>query len=247
MKSSSLIVSFLVLCMVCVSACTPATRPNTSANVVATEPTANEIEETVAANVAEEGPVESTPAEQPPSGTETATFASGCFWCTEAFFERLEGVKSVVSGYSGGTVDKPTYYQVCSGRTGHAEAVQVTYDPSVVTYPELLEVFWKIHDPTTLNRQGNDVGTQYRSAVFYHNEQQREQAEHYKKKLDEAGAFDDPIVTEITAFTNFYSAETDHQDFFTLNPRQPYCSFVIRPKMDKFEKAFHDKLKSDTP
>ncbi len=176
-------------------------------------------------------------------GLETATFGSGCFWCTEAVFERLEGVESVVSGYAGGAVENPTYKQVTSGNTGHAEVTQIMFDPNVITFAELLEVFWKTHDPTTLNRQGADVGTQYRSVIFYHNEKQKELAEKYKKELDESGAFGDPIVTEISAFTNYYPAEDYHQDYYDENPAQPYCSFVIAPKIEKFEKVFKDKLK----
>ena len=177
-------------------------------------------------------------------GLEKATFGSGCFWCTEAIFERVKGVVSVVSGYSGGTVENPTYEQVCSGETGYAEAVQITYDPEVISYPELLEIFWRTHDPTTLNRQGNDVGTQYRSVIFYHNDEQKKLAEEYKKKLDESGAWDKPIVTEIAPYKNFYNAEAYHQDYFKNNPHQGYCSFVIAPKVEKFEKVFKDKLKS---
>ena len=177
--------------------------------------------------------------------TEKATFGSGCFWCTEAIFERVEGVASAVSGYSGGNIPNPTYKEVTSGVTGHAEVVQVEYDPNVVSYPELLEIFWKTHDPTTLNRQGNDVGTQYRSVVFYHDEQQKKEAEYYMQKLEEAGVFRNPIVTEITALDAFYAAEDYHQEYFELNGNQPYCQFVIAPKVDKFEKVFKDKLKAN--
>lgn len=186
-----------------------------------------------------------SPASTPPQAEqlEQATFGSGCFWCTEAFFERLSGVKKVVSGYSGGHVKNPSYKQVCTGMTGHAEVVQVTYDPKVISYAELLEVFWKTHDPTTLNRQGADVGTQYRSAVFYHNEEQRKLAEEYKMKLNNSGAFRAPIVTEITKFDTFYPAENYHQNYFQQNGRAPYCQMVIRPKMDKFQQVFKDKLK----
>lgn len=176
---------------------------------------------------------------------QTATFGSGCFWCTEAVFQELKGVEKVTSGYMGGTVKNPTYDQVCEGTTGHAEVVQVTYDPEVISFKELLEVFWKLHDPTTKNRQGNDVGTQYRSAVFYHDDEQRDLAEEYKKKLDEAGAFRAPIVTEITAAEEFYPAEDYHQNYFRENPRQGYCSFVIRPKVDKVREVFADKLKPE--
>ena len=174
---------------------------------------------------------------------ETATFGNGCFWCTEAVFAQLEGVKKVVSGYSGGHTDDPTYKEVCNGTTGHAEVVQILYDPEKITFETLLEVFWSTHDPTTLNRQGADFGTQYRSAVFYHSDKQKEQAEKFKKKLDESKAFDKPIVTEITKFDKFYKAENYHQDYYELNGHAPYCQAVIRPKMDKFRKAFKDKLK----
>jgi len=174
---------------------------------------------------------------------DTATFAAGCFWCVEAVFQELKGVQSVVSGYTGGTVENPSYEEVCTGSTGHAEACMITYDPSVITYAELLEVFWKTHDPTTLNRQGNDTGTQYRSAIFYHNDEQKRLAEHYKKELDSAGAFDAPIVTEIAPFTKFYKAENYHQNYYNDHGAQPYCVFVIRPKVAKFRKVFKDKLK----
>jgi peptide-methionine (S)-S-oxide reductase len=172
-----------------------------------------------------------------------ATFGSGCFWCTEAIFERLNGVVKVESGYSGGKVENPTYEEVCTGTTGHAEVTQVTYDPSIITFDELLEVFWKTHDPTTLNRQGNDVGTQYRSVIFYHDEEQKELAVKYKAELDKSGVWDNPIVTEISPFINFYSAEKYHQDYYNNNPNQGYCTFVITPKVEKFEKIFKDKLK----
>ncbi len=173
---------------------------------------------------------------------ETATFGSGCFWCTEAVFQRLKGVETVVSGYSGGFVENPSYEEVCSGTTGHAEATQIKYDPAQISYEELLEVFWKTHDPTTLNQQGNDFGPQYRSAIFYHNDEQRRLAEEYKKKLGAAHIWDKPIVTEITAFTNFYPAENYHQDYFNRNPNQPYCAYIIRPKLKKLEDVFRDKL-----
>ncbi len=174
---------------------------------------------------------------------EKATFGTGCFWCSEAIFEELKGVRSAVSGYSGGHVKNPTYKQVCTGTTGHAEVVQVTYDPEVISYEELLEVFWRIHDPTTLNRQGNDVGPQYRSVIFYHNDQQRQLAEHYKQKLNAEGVFGAPVVTQIEPFEAFYPAEDYHQQYYEQHGRQPYCRFVIRPKLEKFRKVFHDKLK----
>ena len=180
------------------------------------------------------------------SGLEKATFGSGCFWCTEAIFENLNGVTSVVSGYAGGQVENPTYEAVCTGTTGHAEVTQITYDPNLISFDELLEVFWKTHDPTTLNRQGNDVGPQYRSVIFYHNEEQRELAEKYKAELDKSGAWDNPIVTEITAYTNFYPAEKYHQNYYESNPNQGYCAFVIAPKLEKFKKVFKDKLKQNS-
>ena len=178
-----------------------------------------------------------------PANTALATFGNGCFWCTEAIFQQVDGVISVVSGYAGGTVDNPTYKQVCTGNTGHAEVLQIAYDPAKVTYDELLEVFWMTHDPTTLNRQGNDVGTQYRSVVFYHDEEQRKLAETYKQKLEAAKAFDRPIVTEISPLTKFYAAEDYHQNYYNQNGEQPYCQFVVRPKVEKFKKVFAKKLK----
>ncbi len=177
-------------------------------------------------------------------GLDTATLAAGCFWCVEAVYQNLKGVQSVVSGYSGGTVPNPSYEDVSSGETGHAEACQITYDPKQVSYADILEAFWKTHDPTTLNRQGADVGTQYRSAIFYHNDEQRKQAEHYKKELDSAGAFDSPIVTEIVPYKNFYKAEDYHQNYYNEHKSAPYCMLVIRPKVEKFKKAFKDKLKA---
>jgi len=176
--------------------------------------------------------------------TDTASFGTGCFWCTEAIFERLNGVLKVTSGYSGGSVPNPTYEEVSTGTTGHAECCQIVYDPSKITYEELLEVFWKTHDPTTLNRQGNDVGTQYRSVIFYHTPEQKEKAQHYKAALDSAGAFNRPIVTAIEPFSNFYSAEGYHQKYYEYNPGQMYCRLVIAPKVEKFEKVFKTKLKS---
>ena len=177
---------------------------------------------------------------------EKATFGTGCFWCTEAMFETLDGVQSAVSGYEGGQVKNPTYKQVCEGTTGHAECVEVTYDPSKVTYAELLEAFFRSHDPTSLNRQGADVGTQYRSVVFYHNEEQKRLAETAKAELDKAGAYGKPIVTEISPATTFYEAEAYHQSYFAQNPEQGYCAFVIAPKLDKFRKVFKEKLKADS-
>lgn len=174
---------------------------------------------------------------------ETATFGAGCFWCVEAIFQDLKGVHQVVSGYSGGGVVNPTYQQVCTGSTGHAEAVQITFDPAVISYEELLYVFWRTHDPTTLNRQGADVGTQYRSAIFYHNDEQKAIAERSKAETGAAGLWPNPIVTEIVPFRNFYKAETYHQNYYQDNPNQGYCRMVIDPKVRKFRKEFQDKLK----
>ncbi|MDE3235587.1 MAG: peptide-methionine (S)-S-oxide reductase MsrA [Bacteroidota bacterium] len=175
--------------------------------------------------------------------TDTATFGEGCFWCTEAFFERLNGVLKVTSGYGGGHVENPTYEEVCDKNTGHVELAQIIYDPSKISFDELLEVFWKTHDPTTIDRQGNDMGPQYRSVIFYHNDEQKQKAEKYKAELDKSGAWDKPIVTAIEPFKNFYPAENYHQNFYNNNPDQMYCRFVIRPKLEKFEKVFKDKLK----
>lgn len=176
---------------------------------------------------------------------ETITFGAGCFWCVEAVFQRMKGVEKVVSGYMGGEVPSPTYKMICTGRTGHAEVCQITYDPEKVEFPELLEVFWKTHDPTTLNRQGADVGTQYRSAIFFHNDEQKRVAEEYKIKLDKSGAFGAPIVTEITPASEFYGAEDYHQNYFNLNPRQGYCQMIVGPKVEKFKKVFPDKVKEE--
>lgn len=174
---------------------------------------------------------------------DTATFGAGCFWCTEAQFQQLEGVVKVESGYAGGHVENPTYKQVCTGTTGHAEVTNIYYDPSRICFDELLAAFWVAHDPTRLNRQGNDIGTQYRSVIFYHNEEQKQKAEEYKKKLNEEHAYNSDVVTEITPFTKFYKAEEYHQNYYNDNQSQPYCMMVIRPKMDKFEKVFKAKLK----
>jgi peptide-methionine (S)-S-oxide reductase len=178
-----------------------------------------------------------------PQQTDTITLGAGCFWCVEAVFQELKGVVSVTSGYMGGHVKNPAYKEVCNGTTGHAEVAQVIYDPQVISVDELLEVFWQTHDPTTLNRQGADVGTQYRSAVFFHNELQRARAEHFKEELDKSGAFRDLIVTEITPASTFYPAENYHQDYYAQNGEQGYCQMVIRPKLDKFRKVFADKLR----
>lgn len=174
---------------------------------------------------------------------EIATLGNGCFWCTEAVFERLEGVDRVISGYTGGHVKNPSYKEVCNQTTGHAEVCQVHFDPDVISYDELLDVFWHTHDPTTLNRQGNDVGTQYRSAIFYHTEDQKNAAEDSKNRLNVSGEFNEPIVTEITEFINFYEAGNYHQDYFSNNPNQPYCTFIVAPKVKKFSSKYPDKLK----
>ncbi len=174
---------------------------------------------------------------------EKATFGAGCFWCVEAIFQQLKGVESVVPGYSGGKVANPTYKEVCSEITGHAEVAQITYNPEVIRFEVLLEVFWKTHDPTTINRQGADVGSQYRSVIFYHNKRQKNIAETYKARLNEEKAYDDPVVTEISKFEEFYEAENYHQDYFKNNPNQGYCRMMIQPKVEKFKKAFKDKIR----
>jgi peptide-methionine (S)-S-oxide reductase len=174
---------------------------------------------------------------------ETATLAGGCFWCLEAVFDELQGVESVESGYSGGHVENPGYRQVCTGMTGHAEAVQVRFDPRILSYRDLLSVFFAIHDPTTLNRQGADVGTQYRSAIFYHGEQQRAVAEDLIASLNAQHIWDKPIVTEVVEFDRFFVAEDYHQEYFANNPYQPYCMAVVAPKVAKFRKHFVDRLK----
>ena len=168
--------------------------------------------------------------------SEKATFGAGCFWCVEAVFQRLDGVKDVVPGYCGGDKDNPTYEEVCTGTTGHAEVAQITFDPASISFDELLNMFWQSHDPTTRNRQGNDVGTQYRSAIFYHNEEQRSAAEEFKENLDNSKIFSDQIVTEITALNKFWPAEDYHNDYYKKNPNQPYCRFIIKPKLDKLFK-----------
>ena len=181
--------------------------------------------------------------EQPsPKKLATATFGAGCFWCVEAIFEQLVGVEKVVSGYCGGTTGKPSYQDVCTGETGHAEVCRISYDPERISYRDLLQVFWQTHDPTTRNRQGNDIGTQYRSVIFYHDQRQKQIAEACKKELTAAQVWNKPIVTEIVPITTFYSAENYHQDYYRLNRRQPYCQYVIRPKLEKFRKVFSTRL-----
>ena len=195
----------------------------------------------------------SKPTQSAPKGTpkvtdsklETITLGAGCFWCVEAVFQELEGVVSVKSGYSNGELPNPTYEQVCSGKTGHAEVCQIVFDPEKVSLGKILHVFWRTHDPTTLNRQGNDTGTQYRSGIYYHNEKQRQYAELYKKKLNDVGAFDDPVVTEIEPIKNFSIAEDYHQNYFKSNPNAGYCRAIIQPKVEKFREAFADVLKGE--
>lgn len=179
------------------------------------------------------------------AANDTATFATGCFWCTEAKFQQLKGIVKVISGYSGGTVANPSYEQVSTGSTGHAETCNIIYDPAVISYDELLAAFFTAHDPTQLNRQGNDVGTQYRSAIFYHNAAQKEKADYYIKKLNEEKAYPKKIVTQVAAYTNFYPAEDYHQNYYNLNSTQGYCRYVIQPELEKFRKVFKGKLKSE--
>lgn len=174
---------------------------------------------------------------------EKATLAGGCFWCTEAVFQRLEGVENVISGFTGGNIKNPAYREIITGRTGHAEAIEITFDPEKIKFGDILFIFFSTHDPTTLNRQQNDVGTQYRSAIFYHSEEQRKTAEEIIKQLSEQKVFDDPIVTEVTPAKEFYKAEEEHQDFYNQHRQQPYCQFIIDPKIAKLNKYFSDKLK----
>ncbi len=174
---------------------------------------------------------------------QTAMLAGGCFWCMEAVFDELRGVESVESGYSGGTVANPSYRDVCTGRTGHAETIKVTFDPAELSYRDILNVFFAVHDPTTLNRQGNDVGTQYRSAIFYQDEAQKAEAEQLIRELNEQHIWDKPIVTQVVKFDQFYVAEDYHQEYFANNPNQPYCMAVVAPKVSKFRKHFIDRLK----
>lgn len=177
--------------------------------------------------------------------TEMATLGTGCFWCTEAIFEELDGVISATSGYAGGKSTNPTYEEVSTGNSGHAECIQIVYDKNKISFDDLLEVFWQVHDPTTLNRQGNDIGPQYRSVIFYHNEEQRAKAEKYKAELDKSEAFSKPIVTSIEPYTEFFAAEDYHQEYYANNKnKNPYCAIVIRPKLEKFRKVFKEKLKN---
>jgi peptide-methionine (S)-S-oxide reductase len=175
---------------------------------------------------------------------ETATLAAGCFWCVEAVFDDLNGVEDVVSGYAGGHTENPTYREVCDGNTGHAEVAQIKFDPSIISFKDILKVFFSVHDPTTMNRQGNDIGTQYRSAIFYHNDEQKRDAEEVIREITDEGVYDDPIVTEVTALDKFWPAEDYHQEYFANNPNQPYCQAVVSPKVRKFRAKFADRLKS---
>jgi peptide-methionine (S)-S-oxide reductase len=177
------------------------------------------------------------------ASTDTATFGTGCFWCTEAIFQQVDGVLKVTSGYSGGQTDNTDYKEVCTGTTGHAECLNIVYDTSKISFDDLLEIFWQVHDPTTLNRQGADAGTQYRSVIFYHNDEQKNKAEKYKTELNKSGAWDKPVVTTLEPFVKFYAAENYHQNYYNDNPGQGYCQFVIRPKVEKFQKVFKSKLK----
>ena len=178
-----------------------------------------------------------------PDGLDVVVLGGGCFWCTEAVFLRLEGVKEVIPGYAGGIVEQPSYEAICTGRTGHAEVIQVIFDSTKINLSELLAVFWATHDPTTLNRQGGDTGPQYRSAIFYLSDTQEKLASEMMEKLDQSKQFSDPIVTEITAFSNFYPAEKYHQNYYMRNEGQPYCQYVVRPKVEKLQRLFEDKLK----
>ena len=176
---------------------------------------------------------------------ETATFANGCFWCSEAVFKRLKGIKSVLPGYSGGQVKNPSYEQVCSGRTGHAESIQIEFDPKVISFEKILNIFWRTHDPTTLNRQGNDVGTQYRSAIFYHDLKQKEIAEEYRRELENEGVYKNPIVTEITPFNSFYVAEDYHKNYYDEHRDAPYCSYIIDPKVHKLLLNYENDVRAE--
>ena len=207
--------------------------------------TFDRLQEEAEKAAAKESDVDDEQSETSKPKLELATFGNGCFWCTEAVFEELYGVHEVISGYTGGRIMNPTYKQVCTGLTGHAEVIHLRFDPTKISYAKLLEAFWRTHDPTTLNRQGPDVGTQYRSAVFYHNDEQKELASHFKKELNKAHAFRKPIVTEVTKFTKFFPAESYHQDYFELNGRAPYCRAMISPKLSKFRRVFRDQLKKN--
>jgi peptide-methionine (S)-S-oxide reductase len=179
------------------------------------------------------------------NNTETATLANGCFWCSEAIFKRLKGVESVLPGYAGGTVKNPSYDEVCMENTGHAESIQVKFDPRIISFEKILNIFWHTHDPTTLNRQGNDIGTQYRSAIFFHDEKQKAIAEKSKKDIEQADLYKDPIVTEITPFKNFYIAEDYHKNYYDKHQEAPYCNFVIDPKIHKLLQQYRNDMKEE--
>jgi peptide-methionine (S)-S-oxide reductase len=234
LKSSLATVFVSVLSAVGLTACAQKSNYENS-------PTFKRMNASASDATASKAPSASTPTNE--QGIQTATFGTGCFWCTEAQFQQLDGVVTVASGYSGGHIPNPTYKAVCTGTTGHAEVIQLTYDPAKISYDELLAAFWQAHDPTTLNRQGADEGPQYRSVIFFHNDEQRKKAEDYKQKLNEENAFGKPVVTEISSFSKFYKAEDYHQNYYNENGSQPYCSMVIEPKLDKFKKVFADKLK----
>ncbi|MCA9130672.1 MAG: peptide-methionine (S)-S-oxide reductase MsrA [Planctomycetales bacterium] len=239
---------FVSLLAVSLTACVPVEPPNLQVQSPASaSPVTLAVAQqasTSKAGSSEQDGAESTALEKAdkPKELAVATFGGGCFWCVEGVFENMKGVKDVVSGYSGGHVVNPTYKQVCYEDTGHAEVCQIHYDPAEVSFVDLMEVFFKTHDPTTLNRQGNDRGPQYRSCIFYHDGEQKALAEKYKKKLDESGAFRSPIVTQIAALDKFYKAEEYHQDYFRKNPGDGYCAAVVRPKVEKFKKVFADKI-----
>ena len=177
--------------------------------------------------------------------TEIATLANGCFWCTEAIFKKIKGVKNILPGYAGGTLKNPSYEQVCTGRSGHAESIQIEFDPNVITFEKILDIFWRTHDPTTLNKQGNDIGSQYRSAIFYHDEKQKQIAEKSKTNLEKENVYKDPIVTEITPFTNFFVAEDYHIDYYEKHKDAPYCTFVINPKLHKLVQNHRNEIKEE--
>ncbi len=237
------LVALTLMAVVSAASCSTQWAQEAKPKKVETVGTETEDAETVTTNATENPKAKVEETESKDAGI--ATFGAGCFWCVEAVFQQVDGVLSVASGYTGGTVKNPTYRQICGGNTGHAEVCQIRYDSSKITFDELLEIFWLTHDPTTRNRQGNDVGTQYRSVVFYHDKQQKTQAEKRKQQLDAAGVWKNPIVTEISPAVKFYKAEGYHQNYYMDNPSKGYCQFVIRPKVEKFRKVFKDRLKKD--
>ena len=243
----TILLAFVMICVVtsgCVAQQSTSSLPEQTAKETANQETANQESKEVATVTSKNAATSKNETDKKVKRkVETASFGAGCFWCVEAVFQELNGVQSVKSGYMGGQTLNPTYEDICTGTTGHAEICQIKFDPSVITFKELLEVFWKTHDPTTLNRQGGDTGTQYRSAVFYNNDKQKELATLYKKKLNESGAFRNPIVTEVTKAAKFYPAEKKHDNYYKDNPNAGYCRAVILPKMTKFRAAFGKKLK----